>query len=184
MGKRSGFKLVERGYYPTPVEALAPLVPHLPEAGTFWEPCAGAGHLVDAMAALRPGLRSVSAIDLVPQRDGIAVGDATVAVCPASASVIVTNPPWPLSGRRGEPVLSILRNLASQRPTWLLLPWAFHANAYAAGMAGWCVRVLPIGRVSWMGNGVAGKDDCAWSLWDAAHAGPTLLDPRYVKEMA
>ena len=41
MGKRSDFERVERDFYPTPIEAVMPLVPHLPKTGLFAEPCAG-----------------------------------------------------------------------------------------------------------------------------------------------
>jgi len=46
MGKRSNFERVERDYYPTPIQAVEPLIDHLPQ-GTFdfVEPCAGDGRL-------------------------------------------------------------------------------------------------------------------------------------------
>ena len=45
MGKRSNFERIERDYYPTPYEAVLPLIPHLKRHGieTFAEPCAGDG---------------------------------------------------------------------------------------------------------------------------------------------
>ena len=46
MGKRSNFERVERDFYPTPYAAVLPLLPHLPEAVRFHEPCAGDGDLV------------------------------------------------------------------------------------------------------------------------------------------
>ena len=46
MGKRSDFERVERDFYPTPIEAVRPLVPHLPKTGLFAEPCAGDGRLI------------------------------------------------------------------------------------------------------------------------------------------
>ena len=46
MGKRSDFERVPRDYYPTPFEAVRPLVPHLPDKGLFGEPCAGDGRLI------------------------------------------------------------------------------------------------------------------------------------------
>ena len=46
MGKRSDFKRRERDFYPTPREALLPLLPHIKGVRRFREPCAGAGDLV------------------------------------------------------------------------------------------------------------------------------------------
>ena len=46
MGKRSDFERVPRDYYPTPIEAVRPLIPHLPKTGLFAEPCAGDGRLI------------------------------------------------------------------------------------------------------------------------------------------
>ena len=47
MGKRSNFERIERDFYPTPFEAVEPLIPHLPDKFTFAEPCAGNGILIE-----------------------------------------------------------------------------------------------------------------------------------------
>lgn len=50
MGKRSSFERKPRDYYPTPVEAIMPLIPHLPLSDTgYWEPCAGDGAMIDVL---------------------------------------------------------------------------------------------------------------------------------------
>ena len=46
MGKRSDFERKPRDFYPTPFEAVEPLIKHLPREFTFAEPCAGDGALV------------------------------------------------------------------------------------------------------------------------------------------
>ena len=43
MGKRSDFERKPRDFYPTPIEAVEPLVEHLPKTFDFAEPCAGNG---------------------------------------------------------------------------------------------------------------------------------------------
>lgn len=43
MGKRSAFKRAPRDLYPTPLEAVRPLLPHLAPATRYVEPCAGDG---------------------------------------------------------------------------------------------------------------------------------------------
>ena len=60
MGKRSNFERKPRDFYPTPIEAVYPLLEHLEEDFTFAEPCAGDGALLPrprgAFAALAHGL--------------------------------------------------------------------------------------------------------------------------------
>ena len=46
MGKRSSFIRKERDFYPTPYEAVIPLLPYL-DRDAFCEPCAGDGLLID-----------------------------------------------------------------------------------------------------------------------------------------
>ena len=164
MGRRSTFPRRAADFYPTPVEALRPLVPHLPRAGTYAEPCVGDGALVRGMAAVAPGWQCVATSDLhCPVRPR----SAALVRLPEGVDAAITNPPWPAPGQRGEPVLGIIHNLAAQAPTWLLLPWTFAAARYFAGVSHLCTDVLPIGRVSWMGNGVPSKDDAAWFRFEA-----------------
>ena len=69
MGKRSEFERVPRDYYPTPYQAVLPLVAHLPEWYTFTEPCAGDGRLIDHLE--KHGGKCTHAYDIEPQRDDI-----------------------------------------------------------------------------------------------------------------
>jgi hypothetical protein len=46
MGKRSTFPRIPQDSYPTPAEAVAPLLPHLEPGSRFFEPCAGEGWLM------------------------------------------------------------------------------------------------------------------------------------------
>ena len=51
MGKRSDFERIPRDYYPTPYEAVLPLIPHLPQKPfSFAEPCAGDGRLIEHLS--------------------------------------------------------------------------------------------------------------------------------------
>ena len=53
MGKRSDFERIPRDYYPTPYEAVLPLIPHLPQKPfSYAEPCAGDGALVNHIETL------------------------------------------------------------------------------------------------------------------------------------
>lgn len=174
MGKRSpGLPQRPRGFWPTPFEAVKPLVPYLPPVADWIEPCAGAGDLIRHLSALWPLGRCRAAYDLVPQAEGIEQGDARA--LDHRPDLFITNPPWPVTGKRGDPAMSIIVHLMGLAPCWMLLPWDFAANAYFREVRASCVDVVPIGRVSWLGNGQGGKDNAAWYLFNASHrAGPRL----------
>ena len=86
MGKRSLFPRIRQDAYPTPAEAVAPLLPHLAPKTRFIEPCCGDGHLVGHLK--RAGHMLVGAYDLpddarVKRYDGLENG-----------AVFITNSPW------------------------------------------------------------------------------------------
>lgn len=174
MSKRTpGLPQRPRGFWPTPIDAVRPLIPHLPPRAEWIEPCAGDGALLRHLAQLWPGGRCILASDLDPQADGISVADARM--LKSRPELFITNPPWPVGGRRGEPALGIIVHLMSLAPSWMLLPWDFGANIYFREVSAACVKVVPIGRVSWLGNGQGGMDNAAWYLFDGRHrAGPVL----------
>jgi hypothetical protein len=174
MSKRTpGLPRRPRGFWPTPIDAVRPLIPYLPERAWWIEPCAGDGALVRHLSALWPGSSLAYASDLVPQADGIEQMDALS--IDARPDLYITNPPWPVGGMKGDPALSIIVHLMGLAPSWMLLPWDFGANVYFREVQPACVRIVPIGRVSWLGNGQGGMDNAAWYLFDARHkAGPLL----------
>ena len=45
---------------------------------------------------------------------------------------------------------------------WLLLPWDMPCNEQFSPYGVHIDRVLPLGRVSWMGNGVGGYENYGW----------------------
>lgn len=158
------FKKNPRGYYQTPPEAVAPLIPHLQGIASFEEPCAGAGALVDALEA--HGLHCSYSCDIEPQRPDILTFDA-MKIERTTADCFITNPPWPLQGKKGDPAVSIALHLSDIAPTWLLLSSDFaHCRYYADQLESRCVKIVSVGRVSWMGNGVSGFDNAAWYLFE------------------
>ena len=175
MGKRSpGLPQRPRGFWPTPFEPVKPLIPYLPSEADWIEPCAGAGDLIRHLASLWPGGRLCGAYDLVPQAEGIEEMDARA--LDHRPDLYITNVPWPVTGARGDPSLSIIKHLSGLARSWSLLPWDFAANAYFREVHRSCEFVLPIGRVSWLGNGQGGKDNACWACFDARHhSGPHLL---------
>ncbi len=161
MGKRTNFERRERDFYSTPYEAVKPLFLHLTPGDTFDEPCAGngalVGHIERAIACKR-------ASDIAPQGTGVERKDV-LDLFSCQGDVFITNPPWPQPSGRGEPTLSILKHLSDIAPTWLLLSSDFAHNVYFSQVAERCVKIVSVGRVSWMGNGVKGFDNCAWYLF-------------------
>jgi hypothetical protein len=71
MGKRSDFERKPRDYYQTPIEALEPLLEHLPKAFDFAEPCAGDGVLVNHIETLVDGAVCTWASDIEPQNKDV-----------------------------------------------------------------------------------------------------------------
>ena len=171
MGKRSNFKRRERDYYPTPFDAVRPLVPHLPPHANWIEPMAGAGHLYTSLMLLWPGGRCVGCYDIEPQAGFVWQRD--VWEIREHPELFITNPMFPLPGQRGEPTISVIQLLASMAPTWLLLPSDFAFNDYFRKVASFCQKIVAIGRVSWMNNGKGGQENYAWYLFCSERQPPT-----------
>lgn len=178
MGKRSTFERRERDFYPTPESAATPLFKHLNPHSIIHEPCAGDGALFRAWEKWQQELGNLgygyAVSDIAPRLRGIGAIDAMHLEC-CWGDIFVTNPPWPLPGQQGEPTVSIALHLSNLAPTWLLLSADFAHNGYftKSGLADRCEKIVSVGRVSWMENGTAGKDNCAWYLFDAKHQGAT-----------
>lgn len=168
MGKRSDFERRPRDWYPTPEAAVCPLLPHLPPAAAFIEPCAGNGALIDHLEAA--GHKCVRASDIEPQRPWIHQADALYEISPfPEADFIITNPPW------SRPVLhAMIRHFAHQRPTWLLFDADWMYTRQSAPYMPMLRKVVSVGRVKWIPDSkMTGKDNVAWYLFDAKRHGAT-----------
>lgn len=186
MGKRSDFERRDRDFYATPYKAVVPLLNHLDEGMSFMEPCAGDGalvrHIEDEL------LPCVWASDIEPASDPaeglihIAIKQLCFRSVPPNAAlgadVVITNPPWQF------PLISDLLYTARckwKRPIWLLLPGDFAHNKQSSDAMRYCERVVPIGRVKWIpGSKHAGKDNCAWYLFNPLPVVQTTFFPRIV----
>ena len=172
MGKRSDYERVERDFYPTPLAAVESLIPHLPYAFDYVEPCAGDGRLVKHITDLTEGHgECLLASDIEPQGDWIHKVDA-LEVDFGSYGVMdycITNPPW--DRKFLHPFIEHWINIC---PTWLLFDadWA-HTKQSAMYMT-YCTKIVSIGRVKWIeGSKSVGKDNCAWYLFEANNFNPT-----------
>jgi len=159
MGKRSpGFKRRKHDKYDTPYEAVPALIPHLAPVSSFCEPCAGKGLLIDHLQDM--DIRCISAFDIKPRRDDIKKLNALKDFKKwqiHGADYIITNPPW--TRQLLHPMIDIFRNITT---TWLLFDADWMHTKQAKPYLEYCSLVVSVGRISWMGNGVSGKDNCAW----------------------
>ena len=168
MGKRSAFERIERDFYPTPQEAVLPLLPHLAPHTRFCEPCAGDGALIDHLTAA--GHVCATAWDIEPQRDDIAKHDALTRLV-GNVDCFITNPPW-----RRDVLHPMILHFTSQHPTWLLFDADWIHTRQAAPFMPLLSKVVSVGRVKWIpGSKFTGKDNCAWHLFDRLALGQTIL---------
>lgn len=159
MGKRSDFERRPRDFYPTPPEAVVPLLAHLRPGTVFAEPCAGDGALVDALTDA--GHVCAWAADLEPKRADIHENDATQCNIGA-AECFITNTPW-----RRDVLHEILVHLSDLAPSWLLLDADWIHTRQAAPYLPRLRKVVSVGRVKWIPESkFTGKDNCAWHLFD------------------
>lgn len=173
MGKRSSFERRERDFYPTPAEAVQPLLRHVRHGDMFVEPCAGDGALVRHLE--RAGLSCKRASDIEPRADWIAAEDALADQpwpwCDDSVEYIITNPPW--SRDVLHPMIVAFSDL---KPTWLLFDADWSHTRQAAPYLPRLRKIVSVGRVKWIpGSPFSGKDNCAWHLFDRPAADPALF---------
>lgn len=168
MGKRSDFERRERDFYPTPAEAVAPLLPHLNGISSFVEPCAGDGALIDHLQAA--GLECRNAFDIEPQRADIHPADARqILFC--RAECFITNPPW-----RRDVLHELIVHLSDIAPTWLLFDADWVHTRQAAPYLPRLRKIIAVGRVKWIpGSKFTGKDNCAWHLFTEPTREPAVF---------
>ena len=170
MSKRTDFARRKNDAYLTwDKRALPPLLPHLRPGTMFCEPCAGAGHLIDQLEDA--GHHCMSAFDIDPQRDDIVKRDAFELQI-YGANCYITNPPWTRA------ILHpMIMHLCAQMPTWLLFDADWMHNLSSSQYLKHCSKIISTPRLKWIeGTDQAGKDNCAWYLFDINHESfPTLL---------
>lgn len=158
MGKRSGFTRIARDFYPTPREAVDPLLPHLHPATRFCEPCAGDGRLVDYLTS--HSHVCARAWDIEPRRSGIERNDALTTRV-GNIDCFITNPPW--SRAFLHPLIAFL---SDQAPTWLLFDADWPHTKQAAPYLSRLRRIVAVGRLKWIEDSpFTGKDNCCWYLF-------------------
>jgi hypothetical protein len=169
MSKRAGqFERRDRDFYPTPYDAVIPLLPFLPPNTRFCEPCAGDGALVNHL--VRHGHICARARDIEPRRDDIERKDALTTLT-GNIDCFITNPPW--DRKILHPLIAFL---SAQHPTWLLFDADWKHTKQAAPYLPWLRKIVSVGRVKWIPDSkMTGKDNCAWYLFDQNSEGPSIF---------
>ena len=164
MGKRSSFERRERDFYPTPAEAVLPLLAHLSPGTRSCEPCAGDGALIDHLTAA--GHVCARARDIEPRRADIDRKDALTTLT-GNIDCFITNPPWTRA------ILHpLIIHLSNQHPTWLLFDADWAHTRQAAPFKDRLRRIVSVGRVKWIPDSpFTGKDNCAWYLFGRPSSG-------------
>ena len=163
--------------YDTPESAVLPLIPHLEFGTMFCEPCAGAMKL--ALTLETHGMSCVVAYDIEPRHANVIKANALETFWPGSADLIITNPPWTRSLLH--PMIDTFRVF---RPTWLLFDADWAHTRQAAPFLRYCRKIVSVGRVSWMENGISGFDNCAWYLFDRDPAATEFVGRAAEREIA
>jgi hypothetical protein len=168
MGKRSSFERRPRDFYPTPREAVLPLLPHLKPRTRYCEPCAGDGALIDHLAAF--GHVCARARDIEPRRDDIDCKDALTTLT-GNIDCFITNPPW------GRVVLHpLIGHLSDQAPTWLLFDADWIHTRQATHYVNRLRKIVSVGRIKWIPDSpFTGKDNCAWHLFGKPRSDPAVF---------
>lgn len=166
MGKRSDFERVPRDFYPTPQEAVVPLLPHLKPGTLFCEPCVGDGRLIEHLECA--GHRCVCSFDIEPKWADAYTRDARTAWSDGEPDCYITNPPWDRSVLH-----NIIWNLSNHLPTWLLFDADWMHTRQSLPYMARCSKIVSVGRVKWIPDSpFTGKDNCCWYLFEDASGAP------------
>lgn len=162
MGKRSSFERVPRDFYPTPYEAVIPLINHLPKEFVFAEPCAGDGTLTKHLESFG-GLCSWES-DIHPVKNSYIVKMDALSIeeFHSNTKYIITNPPW--DRKILHPMINHFRQL---KPTWLLFDADWMHTKQSSEYIKYCSKIVSVGRVKWIPDSkMTGKDNCCWYLFE------------------
>jgi hypothetical protein len=164
MGKRSDFIRIERDFYPTPLKAIEPLLPHLDNYTSYAEPMAGDGSLINGLNQMSD-LSCEWSSDIEPRGPDIKqanIFDITLTEISIDTDVIITNPPW-----SRETLHQCIMHLSAIRPSWLLFDADWMHNVSAKPFLPFCHKIQSVGRVKWFPESKhTGKDNVCWYLFD------------------
>lgn len=156
-----------QNFWQTPAKVTERLVPHLPPQLWYIEPCAGAGAIISVLH--EHDMYCADAYDIEPNAPHIRQADAQTQS--VEGATIITNPPY--ARHLLQPLLD---HWIGSATCWLLLPLDMAVNVWTNSYMEYVSHILPVGRVSWLGNGKSGMDNSAWFRFAREPAG--LILPR------
>jgi hypothetical protein len=173
MGKRSDFKKRKNDAYYTPLEAVIPLIPHLPQEDfTYAEPCAGDARLIRHLSTLTKSRALASVVtDIDPKSPLVTHMDAMDIKFGDDTDCIITNPPW-----TRQILHPMIDHFSAQKATWLLFDADWMHTKQAIPYLKHCRKIVSVGRVKWIEDSKhSGKDNSAWYLFDQNSIGGTFF---------
>lgn len=164
-GKQDEFtKIPKDKYYTWDKRPGIALRNFIPANSRYYEPCAGAGDLIET---LKPLVCVGSSDEEI---------DARTHKYDTDADFFITNPPWTTSLLH-----PIIDNLRTQLPTWLLFYADWMHTAQSAPYLNYCKAIISVGRLKWIpGTTMDGYDNCAWYLFVKEETSCTFI-PRKEK---
>lgn len=167
--RASGYARQDRDEYYTPEWVTLALAPHIPAVERIWEPAAGSGKMVDALA--KAGF-NVTASDII---SGV---DFLKEKAPQSgARAIITNPPFYLAPEFVGHAVELMRP-ANGFVAMLLRTDFDHAktrNGLFASPA-FSKKLVLTKRIVWFERkGAAPSFNHAWFIWDWTQSGPPSI---------
>lgn len=145
------------------MEAIYPLLKHLPNNCNYVEPCAGNGAIVKYLN--RFNHHCVGAWDIEPQAENIQCNDAMRPLSFETLEIFdyfITNPPW-----NRDILHPLIECLCNQKPTWLLFDADWMHTKQSFNYLRYLKKIVSVGRVKWIPNStMTGKDNCCWYLFD------------------
>lgn len=155
--KPGTFRRRQRDFYPTTYAQAEPLFEHLAPGTRFFEPCAGAGHLVRHLTANR--FCCVGQSDIKPRDQTIAKRDALKLTLDDlnDANVIITNPP-----HARDMLVPLIEHFRTLVPAWLLLPIDRLVVDYMQEHLCYASMIVPSKRLKLPGTEHSGHDNYVW----------------------
>lgn len=191
--RASGYRIDPLGRYYTPAWPVASLLAAYPrffDVDCYWDPCAGAGHILAALEAHWPAeANRFHGSDIAPPKQRVWAGeiarqDARKAVkpWPQVRTAIVTNPPYGHQGRLAQEIIQHLLAIAGpQDIIAVLLSAGFDSRSSRADLFGnrhFVRRIQLTERIRWanLKQMRAGPSQAhVWCVWDRRRRGPARV---------
>ena len=175
---RSGQFRPDDDHFPTPLEAIYPLIRHLALGHKIWEPACGEGHIAEVLVEYGYDVTATTLVDRGYGETGVNF----LATRKLRAPVILSNPPFSLDE---EFVLHALDLGADLVIMFLRLKWLCGAERYRSihSQTPPCLVLPYIQRITFHAGDTAkseqpgwNTEDFAWFVWRKGFMGKPTID--------